>query len=79
MSIEVKGSQIRARIVNPKVFKKDKFRTIPFSEEKCINAVIGVSKHSSHTKVQSLRFCTKDWTIPEVKKWLSIHKYKVVK
>lgn len=74
--IEVTENYIRYRVRDPEEFKKDSFRTIDFSKEKGIKAIIGIPKNDDKTEVQAILFDKDKWTEKEVKKWLKEHDYK---
>ncbi|MCM8808166.1 MAG: hypothetical protein NC926_09575, partial [Candidatus Omnitrophica bacterium] len=74
--IEITDNYIRYRVRNPEEFKKESFRTIDFSKDKGIKAIIGIPKDGEKTEVQAILFDKDKWTEKEVKKWLKEHDYK---
>lgn len=65
----------RNRIENPKIFQKNSFKTIIFSKEKGIKAIVGKKKNETSLTIQSILFDKEKWTKPEAEKWLKDHEY----
>lgn len=72
MPVEKTANFIRIRVASPKKFIR--FRVKSFG--KGIKAVIGFMKKGG-SKVQSLLFSRKMWTLAKAKKWVKEHNYTI--
>lgn len=74
--IDVGKNSIRARQADPGAFQKGSFRTITLDKSKGIKAVIGKPKGKNTTKIQTVIFPKKSFTVAQARKWLKAHKMK---
>lgn len=65
-----------ARILDPKQFKK--FRRKNNAGGKGVHFIYGIL-NSKTSKLQSIRFSVKEFTVKEAKAWLKKHKIKYIK
>jgi hypothetical protein len=66
--IDVGKDSIRARQADPSGFEKGSFKTITLDKSKDIKAVIGKPKGKSTTKIQTVIFPKKNFTVTQAKK-----------
>lgn len=76
MPVDVNDNSIRIRQSNPSNFQKGSFRTITIDKSKGIKAVIGKPKGKDTTKIQTVIFPKKSFTVAQAKKWLKDHDMK---
>jgi cation transport regulator ChaB len=65
-------------IEKPSLFQKDSFKTIIFSKEKGIKAIVAKKKDETSLTIQSILFEKDKWTKDEANKWLKDHDYSTV-
>jgi cation transport regulator ChaB len=65
----------RNRVEDPSKFQKDSFKTIIFSKEKGIKAIVGKKKNETSLTIQSILFDKEKFTMQEAEKWLKDHDY----
>ena len=76
-SIDVTQNKIRIRVENPSKFIKETFRTIKITND--ITSVVGKLKSDSEDvmKNQKFMFNRENYTVPEARKWVMDHGYKI--
>ena len=78
---EVSEKYVRVRVKDPDLFVDNSFRTIVFSADQGIHAVVGKLKGNPDggTVIQNYMFeLAKDWTMNKAQAWVKEHKDKAL-